>query len=66
MEIYNHVKNSRAYLISARKQWLSSMHFHQDTTQTPHIDSQIIGDAQEHLRWAIKSWLYILINLEEI
>lgn len=44
MQIY------KLYLIGATEERLARVHLHQDTAQGPHVYSQVIRHAQQHLR----------------
>ena len=52
-------------LIFPTEQWLSSVHLYQNTAQTPHVDSQVVRDPQEHLRRPVKPALDIMEHLQE-
>lgn len=51
------------YLIGATEKRLSCVHLHQDASQRPHVDGQVIRHSQQNLRRAIKSALDVLIDL---
>jgi len=39
------------------------MHFHQDTAKAPHVDRQIIRQAEKYFRRPIEAALNVLVNL---
>lgn len=39
------------------------MHLHQDAAQGPHVNGQVVGCAQEHLRRPVEAALDVLIDL---
>ncbi len=43
------------YLIGAAEERFARVHLHQDTAQGPHVYSQVIRHAQQHLRRAVKT-----------
>ncbi len=51
------------YLIGAAEERFARVHLHQDTAQGPHVYSQVIRHAQQHLRRAVKPTLDVLVNL---
>lgn len=40
------------------------MHLHQDATQGPHIDGQVIGHSKQHLWGTVEATLDILVYLQ--
>ena len=38
-----------SHLIVPGEQWLSNMHFDEDATKTPHVDREVIRDAEKDL-----------------
>lgn len=51
------------YLVLATEQWFSSVHLHQDAAQAPHVDGQVVGYAQQHLRRAVEPALNVVEHL---
>lgn len=45
-----HIPSPGAHLIGATEEGLSGVHLHQDAAQGPHVNGQVVGCAQEHLR----------------
>lgn len=39
------------------------MHLHQDAAQGPHVNSQVVGCAQKHLRRPVEAALDVLVDL---
>lgn len=52
-----------SYLIGATEERLSCVHLHQDASQGPHINGQVIWHSQQDLRRAVKPALDVLIDL---
>ena len=52
-------------LVRAGEERLAGVHLDQDTAQAPHVDGQVVGSAQEHLRRAVEAALDILVDLME-
>lgn len=42
------------------------MHLYQDATQGPHVNGQVIGHSQQHLRRTVEATLDILVYLRKI
>lgn len=49
--------------VAARKQRFAGMHFDENTTQRPHVNGQVVWDAEQHFGWTVESRLNILIYL---
>lgn len=60
-----HTPSSGAHLIGATEEGLSGVHLHQDAAQGPHVNGQVIGCAQEHLRRTVEAALDVLVDLGE-
>jgi len=41
------------------------VHLHQNATEGPHVDGQIVGHPQEHLGGAVEATLYVLVYLQK-
>lgn len=54
------------YLVGSTEERLSSVHLHQDATQGPHVDGQVVGHSQQHLWGAVEATLDILVYLKRI
>lgn len=53
-----------SYLIRATEERLSCVHLHQDASQRPHVDGQVIRHSQQNFRRSVKPALDVLIDLE--
>lgn len=51
------------YLIGATEERLSCVHLHQDASQRPHVDGQVIWHSQQNFRRSVKPALDVLIDL---
>lgn len=52
------------YLIGSTEERFSSVHFHQDAAQGPHIDGQVIGHSQQHFWGTVEATLDVLVYLQ--
>ena len=41
------------------------MHLNEDAAQTPHVDGQVVGDAEKHLRRPVEPRLDVLVDLKD-
>ncbi len=49
-------------LVGAAKQRLPRVHLDKDAAERPHVNGQIVGDAEQHLRTAIEPALDVLVD----
>lgn len=59
------ILHTSPYLIWTSKKRFSRVHFHQYTSQGPHVYGQVIGNSQEYFWWTIKPALDVLVDLEK-
>lgn len=53
------------YLVGATEERLSCVHLHQDATQRPHVDGQVVRHSQQNLRRSVEPALDVLVDLED-
>jgi hypothetical protein len=51
-------------LVGAAEERLAGVHLHQDAPQRPHVDRQVVGDAEQHLRGPVEPRLDVLVYLK--
>ncbi len=56
---------SSLYLIGSAEERFSSVHLHQDATEGPHVNGQVIGHSQQHLWGTVEATLDILVYLQK-
>ena len=51
------------HLVLAAEQRLSCVHLDQDAAEAPHVNGQVVGDAEQHLRGAVEAALDVVEHL---
>lgn len=50
-------------LVGTRKERLAGVHLHENASQRPHVDGQVVGDPKQHLWRPIEARLNVLVYL---
>lgn len=52
------------HLVGAAEERLSCVHLHQDASQRPHVDGQVVRHSQQNLRRPVEPALDVLVDLQ--